>query len=91
MTDIFGWRGKKPYLSERERRNFIIRAKDVDLRRARELMKYSWFGSPKWRRELRIFLEKKSKLEIEALASKGLRFLAFSYIPEKMETGDWIE
>ncbi len=91
MTDIFGWRGKKPYLSERERRNFIIRAKDVDLRRARELMKYSWFSSPKWRRELRIFLEKKSKLEIEALASKGLRFLAFSYIPEKMETGDWIE
>ncbi len=91
MTDIFGWRGKRPYLSERERRNFIIRAKDVDIRRARELMRYSWFGSSKWRRELRIFLERKSKLEIEALASKGLRFLAFQYIPEKIETGDWIE
>ena len=91
MTDIFGWRGKRPYLSERERRNFIIRAKDVDIRRAKELMRYSWFNSGKWRRELKIFLEKKSKLEIEALASKGLRFLAFQYIPEKIETGDWIE
>lgn len=91
MTDIFGWRNKKPYLSERERRNFIIKAKDVDIRRAKELMKYSWFSNPKWRRELRIFLEKKSKLEIEALASKGLKFLAFNYIPEKIETGDWID
>ncbi len=91
MTDIFGWRGKRAYLSERERRSFIIRAKDVDVRRAKELMRYAWFRSPKWRRELRIFLERKAKLEIEALASKGLRFLAFQYIPEKIETGDWIE
>ena len=91
MTDIFGWRGKRAYLSERERRSFIIRAKDVDVRRARELMRYDWFRSPKWRRELRIFLERRAKLEIEALASKGLRFLAFQYIPEKIETGDWIE
>ncbi|MEB3844509.1 MAG: DNA topoisomerase IV subunit A [Desulfurococcales archaeon] len=91
MTDIFGWKGKKPYLTERERRNFIIKAKDLDIRRARELMKYSWFQTPRWRRELKIFLQKKAKLEIEALASKGLKFLADKYIPEKIQTGDWIE
>ena len=91
MSDVFGYRGKRPYLSERERRNFIIRAKDVDLRRARELMRYSWFRSRGWRRELKMFLEKKAKLEIEAMASKGLRFLADVYIPEKLQTGDWLE
>lgn len=91
MSDVFGYRGKRPYLSERERRNYIIRAKDVDLKRARELMRYSWFRSKGWRRELKMFLEKKAKLEIEALASKGLKFLADTYIPEKIQTGDWIE
>ena len=91
MSDIFGGRGKRAYLSERERRNFIIRAKDLDVRRARELMRYSWFRSPGWRRELRLFLEKKAKLEIEALASKGLRFLADVYIPEKIQSGDWLD
>ncbi len=91
MTDIFGYRGKRPYLTERERRNFIIKATERDIKRARELMHYSWFQTPKWRRELRLFLQKKAKLEIEALASKGLRFLAHTYIPEKIQTGDWIE
>jgi DNA topoisomerase VI subunit A len=91
MTDIFGWRGKKPYLTERERRNYIIKATEADIKRAKELMRYSWFQTPGWQRELKIFLEKKAKLEIEALASKGLRFLAFEYIPQKLETGDWIE
>ena len=91
MTDIFGWGRKKPYLTETERRNYIIKATDADIKRAKELIKYSWFRSPGWQRELKIFLEKKAKLEIEALASKGLKFLAFKYIPEKIETGDWIE
>ncbi len=93
MTDIFGdpSRGKKAYLSERERRNFIIKATERDIKRAKELMAYSWFKTKAWQREIKLFLEKKAKLEIEALASKGLRFLADQYIPEKIETGDWIE
>jgi len=91
MTDIFGWRNKKAWLSERERRAFIIKAKDVDVKRAKELLRYPWFKGSRWKRELGLFLNKKVKLEIEALASKGLRFLAFKYIPEKIETGDWIE
>jgi DNA topoisomerase VI subunit A/intein/homing endonuclease len=91
MTDVFGYDSKKPYLTEAERRNFIIKAKEADIKRAKELLNYKWFQTPGWRREIRIFLDKKAKLEIEALASKGLKFLAFKYIPEKIETGDWIE
>ena len=42
-------------------------------------------------RELCIFFKTLSKLEIEAMASKGLKFLADQYIPEKISTGDWID
>ncbi len=91
MSDIFGYGRKKAYLSEEERRNYIIKAKDLDIRRAKELMKYSWFQTPLWKREIDMFLDKKAKLEIEAMASKGLKFLAFQYLPEKIQTHDWIE
>jgi DNA topoisomerase-6 subunit A len=91
MSDIFGYGRKKPYLTDEERRNYIIKAKELDIRRAKELMKYSWFQTNLWKREIDMFLDKKAKLEIEALASKGLRFLAFQYLPEKIQTHDWIE
>ncbi|MCD6084697.1 MAG: DNA topoisomerase IV subunit A, partial [Desulfurococcales archaeon] len=93
MVDIFGSRKlrKKPYLSEAERKNFIIKAKDKDIKRAKELMNYSWFRTKRWEHEIGIFLSKKAKLEIEALTSKGLRFLINKYIPEKIQTGDWID
>ena len=93
MTDIFGDKEtkKKPYLSEKERRNFIIKAKKTDLKRAQELMSYEWFRTPKWKKELKIFMVKKSKLEIEALTGKGLKFLMDIYIPQKIMFGDWID
>jgi len=93
MSDIFGdpSTGKKPYLSEAERRNYIIKAKEMDLKRAKELRNYKWFQTRKWKRELDIFEEKKAKLEIEALTSKGLSFLMDNYIPTKISSGDWID
>ncbi len=93
MTDVFGHKGlgKKPYLSEAERRNFIIKATERDIKRAKELMNYAWFRTKRWKIELDLFLNKKAKLEIEALTSKGLRFLMDKYLPEKISTGDWID
>lgn len=90
MTDIFGDKNKKPYLSEQERRNYIIKAKEADIKRALEIKNYDWFKTKGWQHEIEIFLDKKSKLEIEAMASKGLKFLAFQYIPEKIKSGDFI-
>ncbi len=93
MVDIFGSKSlkKKPYLSDAERRNFIIKATERDLKRAKELMSYTWFQTKRWKLELKMFLDKKAKLEIEALTSKGLKFLMDKYLPEKIETGDWID
>jgi len=91
MTDIFGDSKKKPYLSEAERRNFIIKAKKADIKRAQELLNYEWFKTEKWIKEVNIFLNKQSKLEIEALTGKGLYFLMDTYIPTKIQTQDFIE
>lgn len=90
MSDIFGSSTKKPYLSEAERKNFIIKAKDFDIKRAMEIKNYEWFKTKAWQEEINTFLQKKAKLEIEAMASKGLKFLAFQYIPEKIKSGDFI-
>ncbi len=92
MVDIFGSDKlkKKPYLTEAERKNYIIKATDTDIKRAKELKSYEWFRTKRWLEEINIFLKRKAKLEIEALTSKGLRFLMDTYIPEKIETGDWI-
>ncbi len=107
---------KKPYLTEKERKNYIIRAKTKDIERAIELIGYDiayklitnpeirakirgkegiagypWFRTVDWIREISIFFDTLAKLEIEAMASKGLKFLADNYIPTKIETGDWID
>jgi len=93
MSDIFGdpERGKTPYLTEAERKNYIIKAKNADIKRAQELMRYQWFQTQAWIKEINMFLEKKSKLEIEALTGKGLAFLMDKYLPSKIESGDFIE
>ncbi|WP_187287305.1 DNA topoisomerase IV subunit A [Acidianus hospitalis] len=90
MGDIFGTPKKKAYLTERERNAFIIKAKDYDIKRALEIKNYEWFKTKAWQEEINMFLQKKAKLEIEAMASKGLKFLAFQYIPEKIQTNDFI-
>lgn len=110
---------KKPFLSEEERKMFIIRAKQQDVARAIELVGtsvvkdilgfepkvsikgkgervkrhpgYPWFRDPRWIKEISIFMYTLAKLEIEAMASKGLKFLAFEYLPSKIQTGDFID
>ncbi|MCD6301604.1 MAG: DNA topoisomerase IV subunit A [Staphylothermus sp.] len=117
VKELLKLKPKKPYLTEKERKNYIIKAKQKDIERAVELIGYEvaeacienkemkskikkrkeglagypWFKTPEWTRELCIFFKTLSKLEIEAMASKGLKFLADKYIPEKIETGDWID
>ncbi len=73
-------------------RNFIIKAKDRDLKRAKELLNYPWFKESKeWMRQLELFLSKQEKVEIEALSGYGFKFLTERYIPEKLERKLWIE
>ena len=46
-----------------ELENAIIRAKDVDLKRAHDLLKYPWFKHKLWETEIKMMIKKKVKAE----------------------------
>ena len=67
-----------------------IKAKDVDVKRAEEIRDYAWFKSKEWQVELKKFLEKRIKAEIQALSSKNLQYISNSYLPEKIKNKDFL-
>ncbi len=69
---------------------YVIAATDRDIKRATELMKYPWFQSPHWQKELKLFLKLKKKVEIEALSTHGFKFL-HDYIIDKIHHGKFID
>lgn len=71
-------------------KNYTIKAKDVDMKRAKELMEYPWFKNEQWQFELRKMIKSGYKAELEALSSKGLQFITKEYLPEKLEAEDFL-
>jgi DNA topoisomerase VI subunit A len=71
--------------------NFTIKAKDVDIKRAKEMMKYEWFKSKEWQRELKLMIQKKVKAELEALSGRGLKFVTETYLPTKIKNKDFLD
>ncbi len=69
----------------------IIKAKDVDIKRAKELLQYEWFKQPKWQKEINLMIEKGVKAEIEALSHRGLKFMSQEYLPEKLRSKDFLD
>jgi DNA topoisomerase-6 subunit A len=82
-------------------KDHLIKANDSDIKRAKELLamdevtgqpRYPWFHSSKqWRKEIKLFLTRRVKAEIEAKSSKGFRFLSDVYLPEKISNKEWIK
>ncbi len=70
--------------------NYTIKAKDVDIKRARELLQYPWFQKEAWQKELQLMIKKGYKAELEALSGKGLRFMTQKYLPEKIENKEFL-
>ncbi len=68
----------------------VIRANERDLKRAKELLDYPWFQKKEWKREIKLMLDKKIKAEIEALSSRGLKFLSETYLPEKLDSKEFL-
>ncbi len=68
-----------------------IKAKEVDIKRAKELLQYDWFQKPRWQKELNLMIEKGVKAEIEALSHRGLRFMSEQYLPEKLKKKDFLD
>ncbi len=70
--------------------NYTIKAKDVDMKRAKELLQYPWFQKPEWQAEIKMMIKRGYKAELEALSSKGLRFITQTYLPDKIGNKDFL-
>jgi DNA topoisomerase-6 subunit A len=71
--------------------NFTIKAKEVDIKRAQEMLKYDWFKSKDWQRLLKSLIERKIKAELEALSGRGLKFMTETYLPKKIKNQDFLD
>jgi DNA topoisomerase VI subunit A len=62
-----------------------------DIKRAKDMLKEPFVSkNPRWVTDIQLMLKHKEKAEIQALAAHGFEFLAETYLPQKLETGDWI-
>ncbi len=77
-------------IDEFELHQWTIKAKDVDIKRAKEMMKYEWFKHPKWQHELKLMIKRGIKAELEALSGRGLRFVTEEYLPTKIENKQFL-
>lgn len=67
-----------------------IKAKDVDIKRAQEMMDYPWINRHKeWVKELKLVLKTKKKIEQDALQGQRLTFVG-EYIKDKIENKKWL-
>lgn len=71
----------------------LIRFKDIDLKRLKQISEYEWFkDNKKWQKQFEMMKKKiKGKIELAALTSRGISFLSDVYLPEKIKNKDWIE
>jgi len=68
-----------------------IKLKDTDLARIKQISEYTWFKDNKaWQRQFKMMKENKTKLEIQALSSRGISFISDVYLPEKIKNKDFL-
>ncbi len=70
----------------------LIKQKDVDISRLKQLSEYDWFKNHKlWQREFKLMKAAGAKAEIQALSARGITFISETYLPEKIKNKDWID
>ena len=71
-------------------KNVTIKLNKGDIKRTNEMLKYMWFKPKEWQEELKRMLNVGYKLELEALSSKGIKFISEKYLPEKISKQDFL-
>lgn len=70
----------------------LIKLKDVDIARLKQISEYEWFKNNKrWQQEFKAMKTLGAKAEIQALSARGITFITDTYLPEKIKNKDWIE
>jgi DNA topoisomerase VI subunit A len=70
--------------------NVTEHMKDVDIKRAKEMMAYEWFQNEEWQDELKLALKLGKRIEQQALANKSLDFVATKYLPQKIKRKEFL-
>jgi len=71
-------------------KNVTIKLNPGDIKRVNEMLKYIWFKPKDWQQELNNMLKAGYKLELEALSSKGIKFISDTYLPQKIKEKDFL-
>ena len=72
--------------------NVTIKLNDQDKKRASQIAGYPWFEKHKgWQKEIDLMLKNGFKLEVEALISKDISYVTETYVPERLEDGDFLD
>lgn len=70
----------------------IIKLNDQDLTRLKQISEYEWFkDNREWQRQFKMMKEQNGKVEIQALATRGISFISEKYLPEKIKNKEFIE
>ena len=59
-------------------------ASDEDINRANDMKNKPWLQDKHWQKELNLFLQRKEKCELDAFFKHGFRYLAETYLPQKL-------
>jgi len=92
-TPNIKWLGVRP--SDLDKYNLPANSRlpmsKMDIGRAKQMIDEKFVKiRPQWVKELKIMIDTKEKAEIQALASRGIKFFTEEYLPTKIETGDWV-
>ncbi|MBU2639258.1 MAG: DNA topoisomerase IV subunit A [Nanoarchaeota archaeon] len=70
----------------------LIKLKDHDLSRLKQLKEYAWFKDNKaWQKEFAAMKKMGAKAEIQALSSRGISFISEKYLPEKIKDKEFLD
>ncbi len=70
----------------------LIKLTEQDLARIKQVSEYDWFKDNKdWQRQFKMMKEFNGKVEIQALATKGISFISESYLPGKIKNKEFLE
>ncbi len=65
---------------------------DRDITRAKQIAEYPWFVDKKpWQREIKRMLANGFKMEVESLITKDISYVTETYVPQRLEEGDFLD
>ena len=71
-------------------KNVTIKLSKGDEKRIKEMRNYVWFKPKEWQNELKHMMSVGYKLELEALSAKGIKYISQKYLPEKINSRDFL-